>query len=349
MTREPALAAAILRAIDDQPNVRVPVQTLLASAAAVDRTAASSVGWRARVLVAINDLSGQGKIRLPKTSWDRSGAPALPMYIDKVVATPGRRPSLARPVWHFEMSWAAQLWDRGELSETDRRYLIAINAWLPRRTGTLAPMRERSLEIFDDEKVLDTLTIGPLFTPKRLTWQLLAAFPCWPPVEQTVLGDGDWLVIENYTTYHSVVHRAAEGDAKFGGRIIWGSGNQVATRLSALADTPNPQRCWYFGDIDAGGFRVARSAAKRAEQLGFPRLTPARGLYHLALEHGKQRADPSSRKPSEASLEWIRTWTGGQLGHGLATTVRLRHRIVQEHIGRIVLATTTADDWFHTM
>lgn len=78
-------------------------------------------------------------------------------------------------------------------------------------------------------------------------------------MHQLVLGDGDWLVVKNYTTYVSL---AAPEAAGFDGRVVWGSGNQVGTRLAALAveqsedggDGPGVIR--YFGDIDAGGFRV---------------------------------------------------------------------------------------------
>lgn len=338
------LAAAIQADLESHPNVRVPVHRVLVAAAAVDRTAAATVGWRSRVLDAIADLVERGAIRLPKTSWDRTASPALPAYVEKITAAPEGRSVTSRPVWHADMSWAARLSDRGELGETDRRRLTAVNAWLPTRTGTTVPMRERSLDIFDDEKVLDTVVLGPMFAPGRLTWQLLEMFPCWPPVDQTILGDTDWLVIENYTTYRSIARRAGEMD--FDGRIIWGSGNQVSTRLSALSEAPKPQRCWYFGDIDAGGFRVAKTAARRAELLELPALTPARGLYRLALAHGKQHEDEPKRLAGDTALEWIRSWAGGALGDELATVVERRRRIVQEYVGQVVLAATSTDSWF---
>lgn len=204
-------------------------------------------------------------------------------------------------------------------------------------------MRERSLEIFHDEKVLDTVVLGPLFTPGRLTWQLLEAFPCWPPVEQTILGDGDWLIIENFTTYHSISARARE--AGFQGRTVWGSGDQVATRLSALADSPAPQRLWYFGDIDAGGFRVARSAVRRADLLRLPPLRPAYGLYRMAFDGGKARNDKTNR-PSGEALQWIRDWLDGQLGSAVAELVGQQRRKVQEYVGKMQLSDSAIDDWF---
>lgn len=343
MTREPALSAAILAEIGRHSTRRVPLQRLLVAAAAVDVTAAAAVGWRARVRGAIDDLVTAGRIELPRTSFDRSAQPPLPAYVTRVVEVSTPRRTADRPVWHQELSWAAKLWDDNALTPTEQRQLTAVNAWLSRRQAMLVPMRERSLDIFDDEKTLDTVAIGPLFAPGRLTWQLLAAFPCWPPVEQTILGNADWLVVENFTTYHSITGRARE--AGFHGRIIWGSGNQVATRLSALADAPPPQRLWYFGDIDAGGFRVARSAACRADLLGLPPVRPAPGLYRMALENGKPRSDKANR-PNSTALDWIAGWFGVGLGTALSELVGQRRRIVQECVGKSLLSQSAVCDWF---
>ncbi|MGV9677308.1 Wadjet anti-phage system protein JetD domain-containing protein [Nocardia sp. NPDC003482] len=268
MTTEPALAAALLAEVERHVTRRVPLAKLLVAAASVDTTAAASVGWRGRVRAAIEDLVTAGRVALPKTSYDRTAHPPLPAYVTKISEPVAPPRTIQSPVWHQELSWAAKLWDDNALTAVDRGHLVAVNKWLRRRRGPAVPMRERSLDIFDDEKTLDAVVLGPLFAPERLTWELLASYPCWPPVEQVVLGDGDWLIVENYTTYHSIAVRARE--VNFQGRIIWGSGNQVATRLSKLADSPAPQRIWYFGDIDAGGFRVALSAVRRAELLGLP-------------------------------------------------------------------------------
>jgi hypothetical protein len=71
--------------------------------------------------------------------------------------------------------------------------------WLARRRDVLVPVRERSLDVFGDEKVLERLLAEPLFAADRLTMTQLRAYPCWPPVEQMVFGDAEWLVVENYT------------------------------------------------------------------------------------------------------------------------------------------------------
>ena len=108
------------------------------------------------------------------------------------------------------MAWAAALFDQGQLTSADQWFLTAINSWLSNRRGMPVPLRERSLEIFHDEKLLETRISGPLFSPTRLTLDLLQSYLCWPPVERLDCGPGDWLIVENYTTYHSLARRARE-------------------------------------------------------------------------------------------------------------------------------------------
>lgn len=330
---EPAIAAAIAEAVATHRVRTVPLEVVLAAAAAVDHTAASAVGWRARVATAIGELADAGTVEVPASRFDRSAEPPLPSWL--------RRPAPARParaaappvVWHGELEWAAAAVDAGTLGAADRRLLTAVNAWLSRRNGQVVPLRERSLEIFGNEKLLETVVFGPLFGPGRLTLDLLECEPCWPPAEQTVLGPGAWLLVENYTTYVTLARLGAE--TGFDGRVVWGAGNQVGTRLSALAAAGEaPQRLWYFGDVDAGGFKVARSAFIRAAELGFGHLFPAWRLYRLALELGTIQP---VKKPSPLRLApatWVLDWLGGDLGPRCVEIVDGGGRIVQEWVGR---------------
>jgi hypothetical protein len=344
MTPEPVLAQAIWHAIQAHHNSKVPLPVLQRAAAAVDNTGAASVGWRQRILTAIQQLEADGRVTLPKTRIDTRGIPPLPLYVSRPTLPQSRRLRTPPPVWHAELAWAAALFDQRQLAGADQRFLTAINTWLSKRRGALVPLRERSLEIFNDEKLLETRISGPLFTPGRLTLDLLETYLCWPPVERLNCGPGDWLIVENYTTYHSLAQRA--GEVRFDGQIIWGSGNGVTTRLAALAAEPaRPPRLYYFGDIDAGGFRIARSAAVRAEALNMPKLTAAHGLYGLTYAHGDPRPDTNSRKPDQAVLAWAREWLGAQLASAVADLVAARKRIVQETVGRELLATTMIEDW----
>lgn len=345
MTPDPPLAQAIWKVIDSHPARRVPLSVVQKAAAAVDNTGAASVGWRERILAAITHLRDAGRIELPKTRLDTSGIPPLPLYVTRPAAQQAPRTQTPVPVWHSELAWAAALSEQQALGDADQRFLGAINAWLSKRRGTAVPLRERSLEIFGDEKLLETRASGPLFAPGRLSLNLLETYLCWPPVERADLGPGDWLLVENYTTYHSLARRARE--LGFDGQIIWGAGNGVTTRLGALAtQASRPPQLYYFGDIDAGGFRIARMAAARAEALQLPQLVAAQGLYALTNAHGAPRADTNVRAPRPAVLAWARDWLAAPLGDAVADLIAARKRIVQETVGTELLDATVLADWF---
>jgi len=331
------VAAAIADAVAGHRTRTVPIAVVLTAAASVDHTAASMVGWRARVADAVAELAAAGIVAVPKTRFDRTAFPPLPAYVTR----PARPPpdgQVGPVVWHAELSWAAEAADAGLLSAGEQRFLGHVNRWLPSRRGVVVPLRERSLDVFGDEKAVERRLLGPVFGPGRLSLEFLECEPVWPPVHQQVFGPGAWLLVENYTTYVSLARCAAESG--FGGRVVWGAGTQVGTRLAALAlaaDTQAPPALWYFGDVDAGGFRVARTATRRVAELHFPPLEPARPLYALAVELGRQRPDPDSPGAADVA-EWAARWVGGSVGDTVAAVVAARQRIVQETVGAEVLA-----------
>jgi hypothetical protein len=330
------LATAMAEAITGAPRRRVPLTTLLAAAASVDRSAAAAAVWRTRVAAAIDELAEANLVELPSTRWDKTSEPPLPEYVTRRAEHPARaadpRPAV---VWHAELAWAAQLDAAGELGEADRRFLVHVNAWLPRRPAMVVPQRERSLDICGDEKALDAVVFTPIFAAGRLTHEMLRCEPCWPPVHQEVLGPGPWLIVENWTTFRSLCEAARR--CGWRGRLVWGAGNQVGTRLTSLAATePVPASgLLYFGDIDTAGFRIARMAAARAETLGLGTLRAAYGLYQMCLANGVPRSTP--HRAAEDLRHWAYLWLGGTVGHRVAELVAVGGRVVQEVVGRAAL------------
>lgn len=334
------LAAAIAVAVAGAPHRRVPLTTLLAAAAAVDRTGAVSVGWRSRIADAVGELADAGIIEVPRTRWDTTAEPPLPAYVTRPAAPEASSTDARAVVWHAELGWAAELDAAGKLTDTERRFLTSVNAWLPRRPDTIVPQRERSLDICGDEKVLDTWVFTPLFAPGRLTYERLRCKPCWLPVHQEILGPGAWLVIENWTTYRTL----ADAGRRHGweGRLIWGAGNQVGAHLASLAATGSvpTNGLRYFGDVDTAGFRIARMAAGRAETLRLGELRPAVELYRVCHTAGTIRS--TANRAAEELQRWTRDWLGGTLGRVAGEIIADGGRIVQETVGVELLNTIDA-------
>jgi hypothetical protein len=109
--------------------------------------------------------------------WRHAGLPPLPAYVTRPalsVATGDKEPV----VWHEQLSWVAEASDLSILRPGELRFLAQVNRWLPHRRGTVVPLRERSLEVFGDEKALERRMLGPLFEPGRLSFELLECEPC---------------------------------------------------------------------------------------------------------------------------------------------------------------------------
>lgn len=336
MTLSP-LAAAMAEAVKAHKARRVQLLALSTAAAAIDRTGVSAPSWRSRVAAAIEELAASGLIELPVSKWDDTSLPRLPMYVTRVVVG-GEAPAAQEAiVWHAELGWAAQLDAGGQLNPADRRVLAQVNSWLRRRGDTVVPQRERSLDIFDDEKLLDTVVFTHLFGPGRLTHPLLRCEPCWPPVHQEILGGGPWLVVENWTTFNTLAAYAR--GRGWDGRLIWGAGNQVGTRLESLAadkKAPGSGGLWYFGDIDTPGFSIARRAAERAARLGFGPIQPATALYGLCQARGSVRQ--GKKAVDEPLSKWIVDWLGEGLGRKVVAVLADKGKIVQETVGVELLA-----------
>jgi hypothetical protein len=76
-------------------------------------------------------------------------------------------------VWHPELARVPD----ARLTHVQHDYMEAVNRWLhATRAPVPVPLRERSLEIFGDEKLLERMLPTSLFASGRLTLSLLATY-----------------------------------------------------------------------------------------------------------------------------------------------------------------------------
>ena len=149
---------------------------------------------RRLLLDALQALERDGVTELPKQGWDESGSPPLPRTARLRVAASARR--ARRPyAWLPALAFAAD-----ERHPVRRADLQAINAFLlSMREGSVLPVptRERSLQVFGDEKRLDQLRKGGLaLFEGRISLDDLRCYPVAPPLpyetsERTTPGKGD--------------------------------------------------------------------------------------------------------------------------------------------------------------
>ncbi|MFC9228453.1 Wadjet anti-phage system protein JetD domain-containing protein [Streptomyces decoyicus] len=289
---------------------------------------------RARVSLAtlLEELAQSGTVNLPTSpsKWD-AGRPALPDWV-RIPTTPRTPlPSTAPISWRPELQWAYHT----RLTTAQTKDLRAINRWF-RDTSNRPdareplPLRERSHEIFNDEKRLDTLISGALFAPERLRLEQLATYREPPPLTYRRLGNGGTvLVVENSDTYATLQYLLTPSPGPVG-HIAFGSGRAFEASVATLKEVPAVRRILYYGDLDADGLAIPARASIAADHYGLPPVEPATSLYSLLLKRKPNAGERIERERAHLLTAWLPAELR-EPAHALLTSAR---RLAQEATNR---------------
>lgn len=308
---------------------------------------ATSGEARERLVARLSALAAEDRLVLPAptgSGWDRSARPPLPEWV--------RLPAPPEPPVELDLlsvPWAPELGFVPSLGRIDRPSdLLALQRFFTTggRTRPVVPMRERSVQLFGDEKRLERLVHTPLFGEGRLDLASLRCFAMAPPL---VYQDGPpgsrgrpVLVAENHHTWWSFCRwnaRVGEYSA-----VVYGAGGAfgrdavafLAERCRALA-APHAD---YFGDLDRDGLVIPWRAATSFAPVQGLRIRPGARWYQLLLRRAEDVVLPTGAALSEEGLEW--------LPESLAVEVRAHfqagRRIPQELVGTEELATQERGD-----
>jgi len=296
---------------------------------------------RERLLHRLRLLASEGHITFPSergTGWDRSARPALPNWVQRKRAEPDPTEFDPRSV-----PWAPELGFVMTLScVDDPGDLLALQAFFAaggaRRIEV--PIRERSVEIFGDEKRLDRLLRTQLFAPGRLHLSALRCFAMAPPL---VAEDGPResrgrpaLVVENHNTWWSFCRWNSHSGAY--ASVVYGAGSAfgreavafLAERCRAL-DAPYAT---YFGDLDPDGLAIPARAAHHFVTAYGRELIPDARWYRLLLRRASVAPLPTAAPLSEASVSWLPE----SLHRDVLRHFREGRRVPQELVGTELLA-----------
>lgn len=201
----------------------------------------------------------------------------------------------------------------------------------------VVPIKERSLQLFGDEKRLDVLADSALFRDGRLT---LAQLRCEVVAEPLAWKRGPAeaaaqpvIVLENAATWHSYA-RWNEATAQFSA-VIYGGGNRFTDGVVFLAEIfrelGGARPVFYFGDLDAAGLAIPRRAGRRAQELGLPAVEPHLWSYGqlLAIANGSgQQYEGEWKTPLAPLCDWL-----GKYAEPARQLLAANLRLAQEHIG----------------
>ncbi len=251
-------------------------------------------------------LAEQELLRLPKTTnrraYDHSERISLPRYARRNMA-----PALpkATRVWRPELLFA------GDVPETWHDTLNLIQEWL-RNGGTKVPpiaLRERSVEIFGDEKHLDGLLGTQLFSPGRLNLDLLRCYlPSVPICIETIPADGQrrpLLVLENLTTFDTL--RRWNTEYRHYSAVAYGGGTAFVSSCASLSPYFAAEECsgqlFYFGKFDLKGLGIQVRPMKRIRKP----IQGDEGLYTLLFETALRKHSIQREKLvyDPALLDWL--------------------------------------------
>ncbi|SDY62467.1 hypothetical protein SAMN05660209_03299 [Geodermatophilus africanus] len=338
------LAAALARTVAAADRVRVPVETLRQSALAADLSLHGAPDARRRLLAAITELVDAGHVTLPaagRTGWEPAPRPPLPRWVSRPAPPKAAAPTEQPVSWHAGLSWVPAFTATDRPSAKERALLRAVNAFLGAGGSKLVvPLRERSLQLTGDEKSLDALSRGRLFSSGRLTLELILARRTSPPVARHRIGCGPvTLLVENWSTYESLTATLpADGEI---GTVAYSAGNSLGAVLTVLADDP-PAALAYFGDLDVRGLEIAAAGARLVDDLGLPPLLPAAGLYRLLMDHGLPADTDADVTPAKVRKAVV--WLPAELRPPAEAVLMEGKRVAQEAVGLELLTGTPATD-----
>jgi hypothetical protein len=292
---------------------------------------------RGRLAELLANLAQQGNLRVPKgkQGWDHTAKPPLPLWVEiarekTIDATPG----MGQVPWPPELAFAAKL-----KSRVHQKVLLSIRDWLASggRKAEMVPLKERSAEIFGDEKRLDKLLKTDLFAQGALTLETMRCYPVYPDLIWEAAGAAApaILIVENSNTYHSFCQWNAK--SKHYAACVYGNGfmiHHMCEGLLKVIQETNPQaEIHYFGDLDAAGIRIATELSRLTSQQGLPVVVPALQWYEVLLDQF-ELVQSKLRKVSpgawtEKSLEWF----SPSVRVRIATVFKKGFRVPQELVG----------------
>lgn len=215
--------------------------------------------------------------------------------------------------------------------------LCQVNEFMKDRSRErpIVPIKERSLQIFGDEKRLDVLySSSALFAEGRLALDQLGCAIVPEPLgwSRGAAPEGPFIVLENAATWHSYC-RWNELSRCFSA-VIYGGGNRFADSVGFLQEIQKEiggvRPVLYFGDLDFAGLAIPQRASRRSVELGMPAVEPHLPSYRwlLSLAESKAMAVCVDVPADRELCRWL-----GSLGDAAWAVLSGGNRLAQEHIG----------------
>lgn len=251
------------------------------------------------------ELEAVGEIALPKRkgSWETGMLHPLPLWFQWP-----EKPAGSPKFNHRAFPWVAELRFIASLPglrdpDVPRRIHDFLKAGGKDRP--LVPVKERSWELFADEKAMDSIRRGPLFQPGRLTLEQLrcydvpASLPCRPGPAHS---EGPWLIVENEATFDTFARWNKESGRHRG--VILGNGYAIYRATRFILEVLEARGAEYFGDLDRAGCEIPYQFDSKYREAGGAGISPATHYYQWLLD---SCGVPAAESPIAQPESWL-TW-----------------------------------------
>ena len=255
------------------------------------------------------------------------------LFIGELPEPPESRFDFTSVAWASELSFLTT--DSVAVASAD---LLKLNDFLLKqpKSQLIVPIKERSLEIFGDEKRLDALQSTSLFRNGRLNLEhdlqceIIGEPLGWRrgPMEAAAQ---PIIVIENAATWQSYCRLNSE--RKLFSAVVYGCGNRFADGTRYLADIfaelGGTRRIYYFGDLDPQGLLIPQEASTHTQAVGWPAVEPHLWSYRELLKLGKDHGQSWEGEPPSSTLcDWL-----GECAEPARQVFASSQRLAQEHVG----------------
>lgn len=324
------MTAGFLEKLQQSTRKRIPLDEVRRLFFEAKPEIAANPSRNELLLDALRALQASSAVHLPAAgSWEKLGNPPLPNWIQLVREVP----SVEREDYST-VPWVPEFGFWPDLKPSTLAAAKAINTFLLNRRGSfrMVPIKERSLEIFGDEKRLDAMQSGGTLFGSRLPLSAIGAFqvPLPLPYRQADAPGRPVLILENHNSFWSFGEW--NHDARRYSAVVYGAGEAFRSSGAALGEVlreVDGVGAEYLGDLDPTGIRIPLefNGAVVPDNV---RVAPALELYRWLLRNGTRRA----RVDGQMALEGLgQAWLGPELGDALTLLWAEGHWIPQEALG----------------
>lgn len=288
---------------------------------------------RTKLAAVLDSLRTRNIIRVPadrRRGWQPRPLPALPLSITF------QRPLVQETVsfdhksfpWACEMAFVAEFPTLRSLDDVMRLHKFFKDGG---GGSPIVPTKERSWQIFGEEKRLEELHGGQLFAKGRLSLDLLR---CRSITQILAVSRAPravaapFLIVENESTFHSLCRLNSQLCEYVG--VIFGSGNVVLKAVDFLHDLGRAVGITtfrYFGDLDPRGLRIPFALCRLMAKCNLT-LTLEESLYAELL----RTPITSVGRPQHADDE-VMAWVPQSLREEVRKKLSNVGRVAQESLG----------------